>query len=71
MMSHNNPSLNHVENNSQSSAMSDQTTATKKVRRPYQAPAFIVSKAFERQALSCAGCLNQSSSWPSFCGMRS
>ena len=71
MMSNNNPSLNHVENNAQSSAVSEQPTASRKSRRPYQAPAFIVSKAFERQALSCAGCLNQSSSWPSFCGMRS
>lgn len=40
-------------------------------RRPYQKPAFIVSKAFERQALSCAGCLNQTSAFPAFCAMRS
>ena len=71
MMSNNNSSLNHLENNSQPAVASEQISSTKKVRRPYQAPAFIVSKAFERQALSCAGCLNQSSSWPSFCGMRS
>lgn len=71
MMSNRNPSLNHVDDHSQLSDTSEHITATKKARRPYQAPAFIVSKAFERQALSCAGCLNQSSSWPSFCGMRS
>jgi len=40
-------------------------------RRPYQKPAFLVSKAFERQALSCAGCLNQTSAFPAFCAMRS
>ena len=40
-------------------------------RRPYEAPAFIITQAFERQALSCAGCLNQAGGWPSFCGMKS
>ena len=40
-------------------------------RRPYQKPGFIVSQAFERQALSCAGCLNQSAAFPNFCAMRS
>ena len=40
-------------------------------RRPYEKPGFLVSKAFERQALSCAGCLNQSSVFPAFCAMRS
>ena len=40
-----------------------------KTRRAYQAPAFIRSQAFERQSLSCAGCLNQSDGWPNFCGM--
>ena len=42
-----------------------------RARRPYQKPAFLVSKAFERQALSCAGCLNQTSAFPAFCAMRS
>lgn len=42
-----------------------------KTRRPYQKPGFIVSKAFERQALSCAGCLNQASGWPSYCSNQS
>ena len=40
-------------------------------RRPYQSPGFVVSQAFERQALSCAGCLNQSASFPTLCAMRS
>ena len=40
-------------------------------RRPYQKPGFLVSQAFERQALSCAGCLNQSASFPTLCAMRS
>ena len=40
-------------------------------KRPYQRPGFVVSQAFERQALSCAGCLNQSASFPNFCAMRS
>jgi hypothetical protein len=42
-----------------------------RARRPYEPPAFIISRAFERQALSCAGCLNQSASFPAFCAMRS
>ena len=46
-------------------------TEVKSARRPYEKPAFIVSKAFERQALSCAGCLNQTSAFPAFCAMRS
>ena len=45
--------------------------AERPARRPYQKPAFVVSKAFERQALSCAGCLNQTSAFPAFCAMRS
>ncbi|MBM4290571.1 MAG: hypothetical protein FJ138_03325 [Deltaproteobacteria bacterium] len=45
--------------------------APRGARRPYEAPAFVVSRAFERQALSCAGCLNQSASFPAFCAMRS
>jgi hypothetical protein len=40
-------------------------------KKPYQKPAFISKKAFERQALACSGCLNQSSSFPAFCAMRS
>ena len=40
-------------------------------KRAYVKPGFITSQAFERQALSCAGCLNQSASFPVFCGMRS
>lgn len=42
-----------------------------KAKKPYQKPDFITSRAFERQALSCAGCLNQSAAFPSFCAMRS
>ncbi len=45
--------------------------AARAPRRPYEPPAFVVSRAFERQALSCAGCLNQSASFPAFCAMRS
>lgn len=40
-------------------------------KRPYEKPAFITSLAFERQALSCAGCLNQAMGPPAFCGMQS
>jgi len=40
-------------------------------RRPYQKPGFLISQAFERQALSCAGCLNQSAAFPTLCAMRS
>ncbi len=40
-------------------------------KRPYQKPDFISKKAFERQALACTGCLNQSASFPSFCSNRS
>lgn len=36
----------------------------KKGRRPYVKPDFITSLAFERQALSCAGCLNASPAFP-------
>ena len=54
----------------------DQRTAptaelTPAAKRPYQKPAFVISQAFERQALSCLGCLNQSGSFPAFCAMRS
>ena len=45
--------------------------AARAARKPYEKPAFVVSKAFERQALSCAGCLNQTSAFPAFCAMRS
>jgi hypothetical protein len=48
-----------------------QPSQPKPARRPYEKPGFLVSKAFERQALSCAGCLNQSSVFPAFCAMRS
>ena len=40
-------------------------------RKPYQKPGFVVSRAFERQALSCAGCINQASGWPSYCSNQS
>ena len=40
-------------------------------RRPYQKPSFISSRAFERQALSCAGCINQASGFPTFCSNQS
>ncbi len=43
----------------------------KKAKRPYERPDFISSLAFERQALSCAGCLNQAMSPPAFCSMQS
>lgn len=49
----------------------DETRAANSSRRPYQKPGFLVSQAFERQALSCAGCLNQSAAFPNFCAMRS
>lgn len=45
--------------------------AGKKAKRPYERPDFISSLAFERQALSCAGCLNQAMSPPAFCSMQS
>ncbi len=48
-----------------------QVSETKTEKKPYQKPAFIYKRAFERQALSCSGCLNQSSSFPAFCAMRS
>ena len=40
-------------------------------KRVYEKPGFMTSQAFERQSLSCAGCLNQTASFPIFCGMRS
>jgi len=40
-------------------------------RRPYVKPAFITTAAFERQALSCAGCLNLSPNPPAFCALKS
>lgn len=45
--------------------------ATSEERRPYQKPSFLSSQAFERQALSCAGCINQASGFPSFCSNQS
>ena len=42
-----------------------------KKRRPYERPSFISSRAFERQALSCAGCINQASGFPTFCSNQS
>ncbi|MCK6575837.1 hypothetical protein L6V77_32685 [Myxococcota bacterium] len=62
--------------------MSDQTTprspATEPAvspapvaRRPYVKPGFVTSAAFERQALSCAGCLNLAPAPPALCSMRS
>ena len=40
-------------------------------RRPYVKPGFVTSAAFERQALSCAGCLNAVPAPPALCSMRS
>lgn len=40
-------------------------------KKAYEKPAFVTSMAFERQALSCAGCLNQAVGPPAFCGMQS
>lgn len=40
-------------------------------RRPYVKPGFVTSAAFERQALSCAGCLNLAPTPPALCSMRS
>ncbi|MCB9547510.1 MAG: hypothetical protein H6706_16920 [Myxococcales bacterium] len=40
-------------------------------KRTYEKPGFITSLAFERQALSCAGCLNQAMAPPAFCAMQS
>lgn len=40
-------------------------------RRPYVKPGFVTSAAFERQALSCAGCLNLAPAPPALCSMRS
>ncbi len=48
-----------------------QSSESKTEKKPYQKPAFVSKRAFERQALSCSGCLNQSSSFPAFCAMRS
>lgn len=45
--------------------------ATPTKRKAYERPAFMPSLAFERQALSCAGCLNASAGVPSFCSLNS
>lgn len=42
-----------------------------RARRPYVKPDFVTSAAFERQALSCAGCLNLAPAPPALCSMRS
>lgn len=47
------------------------SASNERIRRPYQKPGFIVSRAFERQALSCAGCINQASGWPTYCSNQS
>jgi hypothetical protein len=47
------------------------TDKKKAPKRRYEKPAFVTSLAFERQALSCAGCLNQAMGPPAFCGMQS
>ncbi len=57
------------ENNLDSKPNQEDSSAS--VRKPYQKPGFIVSRAFERQALSCAGCINQASGWPSYCSNQS
>ena len=56
---------------SKSEIKTDQAPKAPKAKRPYAKPAFITSLAFERQALSCAGCLNQAMGPPAFCGMQS
>jgi hypothetical protein len=70
-MSSDSPSTVHT--SISSTAQSDDLTQepTQPERRPYEKPGFVVSRAFERQALSCAGCLNQSPSFPAFCAMKS
>lgn len=40
-------------------------------RRSYVRPAFLTTAAFERQALSCAGCLNLSPNAPALCALKS
>jgi len=55
----------------QAQSAPERSQAERPARRPYQKPGFVVSKAFERQALSCAGTLNQTSAFPAFCAMRS
>jgi hypothetical protein len=56
---------------SSSSITSSDSGSKNQRKRAYEKPDFITSQAFERQSLSCAGCLNQSASFPVFCGMRS
>jgi hypothetical protein len=62
-----NQAINALSDNLQNDLQNDQKTT----KRPYQKPDFISKKAFERQALACTGCLNQSASFPSFCSNRS
>ncbi len=40
-------------------------------RKPYVKPGFDTSAAFERQALSCSGCLNLAPAPPALCALRS
>jgi hypothetical protein len=55
----------------QTTPPSPTTPAGSPARRPYVKPGFVTSAAFERQALSCAGCLNLAPAPPALCSMRS
>jgi hypothetical protein len=54
-----------------SSAEPPTSTDSQRERKPYHKPGFIVSRAFERQALSCAGCINTAAGFPSYCSNQS
>jgi hypothetical protein len=62
---------NQATNALSEASQNDLTNDQKATKKPYQKPDFISKKAFERQALACTGCLNQSASFPSFCSNRS
>lgn len=49
----------------------EKTDRREQPRRKYEKPGFITSLTFERQALSCAGCLNASPDFPAFCALQS
>ena len=62
-------SENKLENKLESNQV--KTDSNEVQRKPYQKPGFVVSQAFERQALSCAGCINQASGFPTYCSNQS
>ena len=70
-MSSDSPTTNHSSVSSSAQPDEHSQEPSQLERRPYEKPGFVVSRAFERQALSCAGCLNQSPSFPAFCAMKS